>query len=289
MLLSATFSRLLSFCSHSEAIDLLQRAGFDAYDMPLFDLRKPDSRFAQDDYREFARSLRNYSDSRNIVCNQAHAPFPSSTGDPEEDAQIFQNIVRSMEIASILGAKCIVVHPCQHLKYSDHPEELKEINFQFYSRLIPYCEQFQIKVAIENMWQFETDSTHIIDSTCARAAEFCEYVDMLDSEWIVACLDIGHAALVGESIPRLIHALGDRLQALHVHDNNFLEDQHSVPYHGKIPMTPFLRALKEVGYPGDLTMEVIAYRNSMPESLASAAFRYLGEIGSCMIKEFHSL
>ena len=90
-------------------------------------------------------------------------------------------------IASILGAKCIVVHPKQHLPYRRNAETLKKINFDFYKSLIPYCEQFGIKVAVENMWQMNpVGRKTIVNSTCARVEEFCEYVDMLDSDFIVA-------------------------------------------------------------------------------------------------------
>lgn len=90
-----------------------------------------------------------------MVFNQAHAPYPSSAADHVKTEEIFGNIVRSMKYASHLGIGVIVVHPCQHLPYAEegNPESLCEMNMDFYNRLKPYCEEYQIQIAVENMWQ----------------------------------------------------------------------------------------------------------------------------------------
>ena len=154
MLLSNLTQWVGSALSEKEAVKIIAEAGFDAYDISLFKLTRDENyQFNSPDYVNIAKDLRKYADSLGIVCNQSHAPFPSSTGKEEEDKVIFEKIVRAMEIASILGAKIIVVHPKQHLIYPDHPDELFNINVEFYKSLIPYCEKFGIKVACENMWR----------------------------------------------------------------------------------------------------------------------------------------
>lgn len=153
MLLSTTTEFSARKISEKDAIELIAKAGFSAYDISLFELTRNDEyHFNRDDYVKSAKELRAFADSLGIVCNQSHAPFPSSVGDKEKDKEIYEKIIRAMEIASILGAKIIVVHPKQHLNYAEHPEELFEMNVEFYKSLIPYCEKFGIKVACENMW-----------------------------------------------------------------------------------------------------------------------------------------
>ena len=166
MLLSTLTQWVGNRIPEKDAIKIIADAGFDAYDISLFDLTKDEYQFNRDDYVEIAKDLRSYADSLGIVCNQSHAPYPSSTGNPEKDEKIFEKIVRAMEIASILGAKIIVVHPKQHLVYSEHPDELFNINVEFYKSLIPYCEKFGIKVACENMWQCNNGNKVPSDSTC---------------------------------------------------------------------------------------------------------------------------
>lgn len=287
MLLSNLTQWVGSSLSAKEAIKINSDAGFDAYDISLFQLTRDDNyEFNLEDYVERAKALRVYADSLGIVCNQSHAPYPSSTGDEEKDKWIFEKIVRAMEIASILGAKIIVVHPKQHLCYPDYPEELFEMNVEFYKSLIPYCERFGIKVACENMWQYNNGFKAPSDSTCSRAWEFNKYLDAIDSEWIVGCLDIGHASLMAADIPEFIRQMGNkRLQALHVHDTDFKYDKHTLPFMEKIDYHAVCKALGEIDYQGDFTYEADAFYRGKPQELYLATTKYMCEVGRYLISK----
>lgn len=268
------------------AIEFLAEAGFDAYDMTMCRMYNPEHILNWENWREEFRRLKAVADRAGIVCNQAHAPFPSSEGSEEKDEEIFARIARSVEAASILGAKVIVVHPMQHLTYVENVEELKKLNLDFYRRLMPYCEKFGIKVATENMWQWNKLGKHPIDSTCSRPQEFCEYIDQVNSPWMVGCLDIGHTVLVGADPKEFILAMGkDRLQALHVHDNDFLHDSHTLPYLMNINYADVIDALREIGYEGDLTFEANSFFRRIPDGLLPAAARYMMELGRYLVSE----
>ncbi len=270
--------------SEEASIKMLAQAGFDAFDLSLFNLtRNPDYWANGDDYLEQAKHLRAVADEAGIKCNQSHAPFPSSYGN-EKDSEVFAKLIRAMEIASVMGAKIIVIHPCQHLKYVDNRDELKAINLEFYKSLIPYCKKFGIKVATENMWQCNRNTNAIIDSVCSRADEFCEYIDMIGSEWITACLDIGHITLVDERIENIINRLGhDRLLALHVHDNDFIHDSHTIPFSMKINFEEVAKSLAAIDYQGDFTFETEGFFKNIPDELMLPATKYLCEVGRYLI------
>ncbi len=287
MLLSTMTKWVGSDLPEREAVKIIADAGFDAYDITLCDLtRSEDYAFNQPDYRERAQALRAYADSLGIVCNQSHAPFPSSTGKDEEDKVIFEKIVRAMEIAAILGAKIIVVHPKQHLVYPEHPDELFEMNVEFYRNLVPYCEKFGIKVACENMWQWNNGNKVPSDSTCSRAWEFCKYLDAIDSPWIVGCLDIGHVSLMNADIPAFIRQMGnERLRALHVHDTDFKSDKHTLPFMERIDWYAVCKALAEIDYKGDLTFEADNFYRGKPAALYAATTKYMCEVGRFLIAQ----
>lgn len=80
---------------------------------------------------------------------------------------------------------------------------------------------------------------------------------MVGSEYIVACLDIGHAEMKGSetSAVEMIKALGSRLQALHIHDNDKWHDSHQIPFSMSIDFKPIVKALKEINYKGYFTLE----------------------------------
>lgn len=281
MILSTQTDFLGRAYGEAEAIRMLAKAGFDAYDFSFFPMfENPEYPINGPDFREYAQSLRAVAEEASIACNQAHAPFASSTGDPEDDDRRFKAIVRSMEAASILGAKVIVVHPKHHLPYITHAAELQKMNEEFYKRLVPYCEKFGVKAACENMWQENPVANRIIDSACSRPQEFCAYIDQADSPWIVGCLDVGHTALTDEDLGGFIRAMGPkRLQALHVHDNDFLEDSHTMPFTCKIDFSALVTALKEIGYEGDFTLEADHFLEKFPLPLVPDALALLYKTG----------
>lgn len=269
--------------SIEKAVEMLADAGFDAIDFSFFDNYFCGPEADTPEFENKVKEIRKLAEEKGISFVQAHAPFPSSTKDPAETAEIFTNIVRSMKVASMLGIEYIVVHPMQHLKYEDgNAEKLFELNMDFYNRLKPYCEKYNIKVALENMWQ-EIFPGKIGHSTCSHPDEFIRYLDTLDSEWFVACLDVGHAVLVCENPATMVKKLGSRLACLHVHDVNGIVDSHTLPYFGINNWDAFTSALRETGYRGNLTYETDNFIEALPKEIYPAALRFSSDMGRLLI------
>lgn len=286
MLLSTQTDLFGKVYGDAAAIRMIKAAGFDAFDMSFFEMfGNKDYPMNGDNWRDYVRSLRAVADECGIVCNQAHAPFASSTGDDADDKRRFDAIVRSMEAAAMLGAKVIVVHPKHHLPFTTCKDALFDMNVQFYRSLLPYCEQFGIKVACENMWQYNHAAGRIIDSTCSRSEEFCAYIDAVDSPYLVGCLDIGHAELTDEDLPHFIKMLGkERLQALHVHDNDLHGDDHTLPFTRKIDFSAVTAALADIGYAGDFTFEADNFLKQFPRELHEDASRFMCCVGRQLVR-----
>lgn len=279
----STSTALRSKVGYEKNIELLKKAGFTAFDLNLDGGGeiKITPEFAGDDYREKAYALREFADKIGLPCNQSHAPFGSQYGDATPDTDLFKKTVRSMEIASILGAKGIVIHPMQFKYHPYYKDELKEINYRFYNDLLPYAEKFNIVILTENMWNVRPVSHVIIPSTCSWAEEFCEYIDMINSPYMKGCLDIGHTILTGENIPRIIETMGaDRIAALHIHDVYPQSDAHTIPFLGCVNYDEMLESLKKIGYKGDITFESGNFEKSFPtEELQLSALRLTADIG----------
>lgn len=277
MLLSANTAHLWKHYSANELVDLFQSAGFTAIDFSFFD----PTWYGEEREDAFFSQLRSYAEGVGMCFNQAHAPFHSSFPDAQQTEERFGHIVSAMRRAALLGAKIIVVHPVQHLHYADEgaPERLFELNMEFYGKLIPYCREFGIRVAVENMWQYHP-WPKITHSTCSTPQEMNRYLDTLNSPWITGCLDVGHASLVGQRPEDFILAMGaDRLGAVHLHDVNKTEDSHTVPYQGVIDWQKLLQALKTIGYRGDLTFECDGFFKTLPPQLYPQALGLLGKTG----------
>ncbi len=265
----------------NQAVDMIQAAGFDAIDLSF-----PDEGYQELLPEKFCTELRKYAEDKGVFFHQAHAPAPSSYRDETESEKMFNVIVTTMQRASYLGVKTIVVHPCQHLYYVERgvPEQLFEYNMQFFRRLIPYCEEYGIKVAIENMWQYPGMISH---STCSRPAEMIQYVDELNHDSIAACLDIGHAVLVREKPDDFIRLLGNkRLACLHMHDVDGIDDLHTLPYFGITDWKSVMEALAEIDYQGELTYEADSFFIDKPKELIPQYLKLMEQTGRHLIHLF---
>ncbi len=282
MLLSTPIENIPRTFGLEKTVDMLCDAGFDAIDFTACNAKE----WYDDTHdKDFYINIRKRAEDRGVIFNQAHAPFPSSVSSEEETEVKFNEIVTSMKNSSYLGIKNVIVHPCQHLTYveDDNAERLFEYNMKFYRRLIPYCEEYGVKVALENMWQFMGGSKKIVHSTCAKPAEFVRYLDELDNDCFTACLDVGHAMLVCEDVPEFIHTLGDRLGALHVHDVDGVTDTHVLPFFGVGEWDRITKALAEVAYKGDFTYEADRFLFDKPVELWGDYLRLMERTGRYLI------
>lgn len=282
MRLSTSTSDIASRLGLEKTIDVLAAAGYDCIDFSQCD----ESIYGVDLSKAYFVELRKYAEDKGVTFNQSHAPFASSFKDEEKTKKRFTEITEAIKRASYLGVENIVVHPCQHLAYAEksNPELLFEYNMEFYSRLIPYCEEYGIRVAVENMWQRTGMINH---STCSRPAEFIRYIDELNNDCFVACLDIGHAALVREDLPDFIRALGNkRLKCLHVHDVDGTNDSHTLPYFGVVQWEKVMKALAEIGYTGDLTFEAKSFLSGVPANLCADGEGFMVSVGRQLISMF---
>ncbi len=256
------------------AVRMNCEAGFEAVDYSMYE---PDSLALGAGGIALARELKRVAAGYGVSFNQAHAPFSRfKLGEENRDhnQMIYYSILRSVEIAAELGAPTIIVHPaviCPHLSADDR----FGMNMEFYSRVIERAKRLGVTVAIENMWGRHKDfRDRIVKSVCSDAAEMIRYIDALGGD-AVACLDVGHAGLVGEAADEMVLSLGDRLKALHIHDNDFVRDLHTAPFVGKMNFAALTKALHKVGYRGDITLEANYFTDNMPDELVPAALAYL--------------
>ena len=270
---------------YEDGVRALKRIGFDAYDFTMFDMaEQPDDPMTRADFSETCRSLRKAADEAGILCNQTHAPFPSRKADDAAwNGVIFDYLARSVEITSLLGGNVCVIHPCNDYTAKQNAELL-------YRPLEKHARKFGVKIALENMWNFSRQANKAVPCACSTAEDFLKHLDLLDPEYFVACLDIGHAEMLGDcvSAAELIRALGPRLQALHVHDNDRAHDWHTFPYAGNIDWEPVYAALREIRYAGELTFEAGLGIMKFPPELQYDATVLLHAIGRYMISRIEN-
>ena len=133
-----------------------------------------------------------------------------------------------------------------------------------YLELLPFAREHNVKIATENMWNWDSEKDEACFAACATPESFVKHIDAVNDDFLVACLDIGHAEMrgAGQGAANTARALGRRLQALHIHDNDKWHDSHQIPFSMSIDFAAVVRALKDIGYKGWFTLEADNYLKS---------------------------
>ena len=260
MKISTEIASAAKIIGEEKAVEYIAKAGFDAWDFSMFAMCKydwatnsileNDHVLASGDYLAFARKLKKIGEDNGIVCNQSHAPFPTRC------KEIRGFYKRAIECSAEAGAEICIIHP-------DNDKSAVE-NAEMYLELLPFAKECNVKIATENMWNWDDEKGHSSFAACATPESFVEHIDIINDPFFVACLDIGHAEMKGSDTTavEMIRKLGKRIEALHIHDNDKLHDSHQIPFSMDIDFDAVVKALKEINYKGFLTLEADAYLES---------------------------
>ncbi len=256
---------------------MLKNAGFTAYDASMLTNGSFDDILFAENWQKKAKEFRAYADELGIKCNQSHAPFASAKlNDEKYNEWIFPRLIRAIQVSGILGAKVCVVHPCNDWDAETNANLL-------YKRLENCAREAGVKIGVENMWNcvnWGTPEFRATPAACSHHDDFKAHLDLLPSDVFVACVDIGHAEMAGleTSAMQMIETLGDRMEAMHLHDVDLINDNHQIPFSQGIDFAKVIEALKKIGYKGDITLETTNDRT--PYELLEAKARYLASIAN---------
>ena len=284
MLLSTQTYNVFRRFGEDKGIAMFAEAGFDALDFSGFDIGEPDDPLTTADIETYAKDLRARTEACGLHYNQAHAPFIGwKDGDDAYNNLMLARTERAIRIAGLLGADCCVVHPFAR---PGGGEAQKRFNLDFYHRLEKTALEAGTKIALENLWEYSRKRGCFVPNVCALGTDLADYLDALNPDAFTGCLDLGHSALVGEEPETAVRALGNRrLTALHVHDNNYHDDQHDIPfsYGCGIDWNAVTQALGEIDYKGDLTFEADNFLDRLDDALILPALTYLAAVGRFLI------
>ncbi|CEK17303.1 sugar phosphate isomerase/epimerase family protein [Chthonomonas calidirosea] len=176
---------------------------------------------------------------------------PLSSPDPQAAAQSLKNAEAALRCAKALGADDILLVPAVVDARTRYVEAYHRAQ-QAIRRLVPFAEQLQVKICLEEVW----------NNFLLSPLEFAAFVDSFHSPWVGAYFDVGN--VVPFAWPQdWIRTLGHRIQKVHLKDFkggpglfggigghfvNLLE--------GSIDWPEVRRAFAEIGYTGYMTTEL---------------------------------
>ena len=243
----------------------LRAAGFDRIEIlaipPHFDYR--DKTRLQD----MAAWLRD----QGTILHSIHTPFSMdyqamkasqwlSVASPEKARRraAVDEVCRAMEFFEKAFCPFAVVHmgapgDSNRLKLLDALYESLEV-------LVPFASARGMKIALEN-----------IPGELSLLENMRRFLEEAGQEEVGICFDTGHSNLMANPVSE-IAAGGSRIVTTHLHDNRGKDDDHLLPFEGKIPWEEVLRAFQKIDYSGCWMLEVKGGDQS-PDGVLQAAGR----------------
>jgi len=152
-----------------------------------------------------------------------------------------------MHFTRRLGSDVIIMHmPAAPTQEPDAGRFWDRVH-QTLDALAPESRRYGVRIAIENGGPGHLD---------AIAPVFEQY----PADYIGLCYDCGHGNLAGDGLDWL-DKLGNRLLAIHLHDNDGLSDQHKLPFTGTVDWDRLTRLIAKSDYHKWISLE-LSIRNT---------------------------
>lgn len=260
MKLSLSNTSLNEYLTHGETkrttLRALRACGFTHVDVEILeaDVAK--------DAVEHATELKTLLEEEGLAATTSHAPCINPIKHPEK---AFSHMIETLRFCQAAGISITVIHP--GAVRGNTREEFFANNVAFFKSLLPYAEETGVTIAIENIGNY--DDPYFL----WNGADLREMIDRVDHPLVGACWDIGHANHFfpkdGEQYASIV-ALGEKLVAIHAHDNcGYIADSykharmdlHTLPYFARpasVNWDAVLQGLCDVDYRGTFNFEVNA-------------------------------
>ena len=257
-----------------KALKMIKDAGFDGVDYSFNQLGNGQA-INLSDHLKKANAVKRILDDTGLFCSQAHAPFGLQYGVKfDMDDNRFADTVRSIEFASVLGVKQIVVHTV----YMPENADFFACNIDFYKSLESYAKNCGVQIAVENL---------VANPQLCKPSVLSDFVRQLNSPIFSACADLGHAMITGTPPEDFVAGMEKGiLKCIHVQDTDGVLDRHWIPYQGVQNWDAVMRALADYGYDGTLDMEVIHSFDFLPDELILSALKYTATVGRFLTEKF---
>lgn len=267
-----------------EGLVQCKEAGFWHIDFNFAQAAAGSRPLSQDNWEEWGDMIAAKASELKLCVGQTHGHwFYSSKVKTQEELEWNEEMVRrSILCSSKFGTNpWVVFHPrsimgddgCDLQKSADY-------NYEVCMRLGDLAVKCGARIAVENL--FSNSKV----GYCCRAEDLAGLMERLHSDLFGICWDFGHANREMLDHLQSLEVVAPYLRAVHCHDNKANTDDHFIPYFGTVPWNEILRKLKQVGYKGNLNMEVHVFYKTMPQSLRMDGLRFMRTVGEDMIRIF---
>ena len=207
----------------------IKQAGFDGVILLWAD-------YFDADYRAFP----DYAAHEGLYVENAHAPYRQANAiweDTVAGEAYTEHILGCIRECRSCGIPTLVLHPANGAP--SLPEHT--VGIDRFKRIIEAAERHSVNIAAENQGSPE----HL-------ALVFRE----IQSDRLLFCFDSGHEHCYSPRID-FLQLYGDKLAALHLHDNDGKEDAHALPFTGSVDWCYIADHLTRLRYSGAVALETL--------------------------------
>ena len=241
--------------------------------------------YTAEDWEARAHRDREILDRAGLKVEQTHAPMNRYRQyDPTLFPTYYDNLFRASEI---VGAKYVVVHADEY-RTTDHydEQEIQDYAYDYLAPRVEFAEKHGMAVAIENLFEDRVPHCPQIGGKSrftSRVGELKGLIERFNTPSVGLCWDFGHAkcAFGNEGMLDALRQVSRYLLCTHVHDNYYGRDLHLMPFLGDIDWEAHMAHLKEIGYAGKLSFELVY--GSLPDPLLPIGLQTLRAVGEYMI------
>ena len=205
-----------------------------------------------------------------------HFQWPFTSADPAVRAKAMEIAKKALSTANALGADAVLFVPgvvsvpwdpsIPVVNYADAYKRATEA----ISNLLPDAKAAGVTICVENVW----------NKFLLSPMEMAAFVDQFNSQYVQAYFDVGNCMFIGYPAD-WIRVLGKRIKRVHIKD--FRRDVGTAGGFvdllcGDVEWPDVIQALREVGYDGPITAEMIPPYKYYPEVLIENTSRALDAI-----------
>jgi sugar phosphate isomerase/epimerase len=168
-----------------------------------------------------------------------------------------------LEMAAQLGGDVVIMHAI--LEPEADPDAFWDALFRSLDELEPVARALGVRIAVENL----NDTGHW--------AIIAHILESYAPDYVGLCYDSGHGNKGEDGLSHL-ERLGDRLIAVHLHDNNGLADQHLIPFTGTLDWSRLASILSRTAYEGPVNIESMMPHTGMTDEREFLALTYAAAV-----------
>ena len=242
----------------AEHLPKAARAGFRTIELNLY---LPDHATA--DSPGTLAEMRRIAAAEGMSFYSIHSPDVASLADPEpaQRARQVEALRRNVAQAVAIGARVVVSHGLVVGPFAKDLAGCQQRLAEELAALAAWVEPTPVLLGFENTGPSGPGYgvADLARQVHANARAACGLV-----------LDPGHANIAGD-LAAFFDVAGNRLESLHLNDNNGKKDEHSPPGWGTIDWLALRAGLERVGYRGSLMYEPVGFGRDPDVLLAAVA------------------